>query len=762
MGIANDSRLSRTCSPEDAVTSHKFSVFKFEEIEVKEREFRLVKDGKALAVEPKAFRVLLYLLRNPKRLVTKDEILSAVWNDCTVSDNSLTRSVATLRRLLGDDSREPRFIATVPTIGYRFLCDVAVAEEGVHEFATEETPRPAETTTNDAESKPQFGPGRKRLSDLALAGSCMLAIGIVAAGFFIRQAASTRDVRGPAVPHLATEVRITSNPPEAPVDDAVLSRDGKYLAFHDNLGLYLREIAHGETRVWSLPKDFVAWPDDWFPDGTHLLVTRREGSSRTYSLWKLSLFGGNPEKLMDDAAAGSVSPDGARIAYVPEPKFGSELWVMDSDGANARRVASVRKPDRPDLGEGWIQHPAWSPNGTRLAYVEARLATHDDPPQFSNSLLTCDAHGGDLQVVLQEDARLRSSLWWNADGRLLFAYLNNPTSEREDTGVHSISMDERTGKAIAPPQRLTGGQGWIGGLSSTSDGRRLVVSRGNTTRQVFIAETTPGNQRWKAPRRLTLDTNENLATTWTADSRAVLFVSDRNGTWKLFKQNIDETTAEVLVEGGSLRFPRLSADGLDVLYLVESEGGDHSSSVSLMSKPLAGGPPRLVLRENGITNYQCARAPSRLCIFSKLVGSDHILVSFDLEHGAGREITRTPSGVAHWSLSPDGSQLALVLDPHRIRFLSPETGASHDVSLNEWPAFNVDWAADGARVFLRSITSAGVPVILALNRAGKAEVVLEGQVGSNFAFFIQSPDGRHGILEMPTPDDNNAWMVENF
>ena len=101
-----------------------------------------------------------------------------------------------------------------------------------------------------------------------------------------------------------------------------------------------------------------------------------------------------------------------------------------------------------------------------------------------------------------------------------------------------------------------------------------------------------------------------------------------------------------------MRFPRLSADGSQVLYLVESEQGDHLSPASLMSKPLAGGPPRLVLRENGISNYQCARAPSQLCIFSKLVGDDHILVSFDLEHGRGREITRIPNGLSHWSLSP--------------------------------------------------------------------------------------------------------------
>jgi DNA-binding winged helix-turn-helix (wHTH) protein/Tol biopolymer transport system component len=752
------------------LTNHKPFVFKFEDIEVREREFVLVRAGEALPVEPKAFRVLLFLLRNPKRLVTKDEILNAVWSDSAVTDNSLTRSIATLRRLLGDDSREPRFIANVPRVGYRFLCDVVALEEGVNGFETEKSHPVPEVEAKvppivEEELKTETDRGGRRLSGLSVRwyvpGLCILAIGIVGAAFLIRHASGTR---GPSVARLATEERITSNPPEAPVQNAIVSRDGKYLAFFDNSVLYYRQIDNGETHPWVLPKDFVAWPDDWFPDNTHLLVTRVEGPSEKVSLWKISLLGSNPEKLIDDAAGGaSVSPDGSRIAYRPGPKFGSELWLMDSDGANARRIAWAEKPDQPSLGDSSIQHIAWSPDGTRLAYVEAHLATTQaDPAQFANSLLTRDTRGGDLQVVLKDDPRLRSALCWTADGRILYAYLNNPASEGEDTGVNSIPVDERTGKATGPPQRVTGGQGFIGGLSATSDGKRLVVSRGNTARQVFITESVAGTHRWKAPRRITLDTNESLATAWTADSKAVLFVSDRNGTWKLFKQNIDETTAEVLVEGRSMRFPRLSADGSEVLYLVDPEPGDQSPPASLMAKPLAGGPSHLVLRENGINNYQCARAPSQLCVFSKLAGSDHVYVSFDLLHGAGREITRIPNGGSNWSLSPDGSRLAIVLDTHRIRFLSTDTGAAHDVDVNDWPVFNVDWSADGRNLFIRSISPAGAPVIVAFNEAGKADVVMEGQTDSHFSFFIQSPNGRYGILELPTPGDNNAWMVENY
>src|SRR6266851_2159709 len=109
---------------------YKCSVFTFADVEVREREFCIVKAGEMLPVEPKAFRVLLFLLRNPHKLITKEELLDAVWSDVAVSENSLTRSIALLRRLLGDDTREPRYIATVPTVGYRFLCDVEVTEDG--------------------------------------------------------------------------------------------------------------------------------------------------------------------------------------------------------------------------------------------------------------------------------------------------------------------------------------------------------------------------------------------------------------------------------------------------------------------------------------------------------------------------------------------------------------------------------------------------------------------------------------------------------
>jgi DNA-binding winged helix-turn-helix (wHTH) protein/tetratricopeptide (TPR) repeat protein len=104
-------------------------VFRFADVTVREREFAIVKAGRVQQVEPKAFRVLLMLLHNPNKLIAKEELLTGVWGDTAVTENSLTRNIALLRRLLGDDPREPRFIETVSGIGYRFLCPVEASQE---------------------------------------------------------------------------------------------------------------------------------------------------------------------------------------------------------------------------------------------------------------------------------------------------------------------------------------------------------------------------------------------------------------------------------------------------------------------------------------------------------------------------------------------------------------------------------------------------------------------------------------------------------
>jgi hypothetical protein len=160
----------------------------------------------------------------------------------------------------------------------------------------------------------------------------------------------------PSRPTQIAERKLTTNSSENSVNSAAISTDGKYLAYTDNTGIYLKLIRTGETHPLPLPPNFHAHVDDWFPDGSHLLVTRNEQPGQLepgkLSLWSISVFGGPPRELADDGRAGAVSPDGSHIAF-QRNDFGREEWVMRADGTEQVKVAADKS--------SWVGQPTWSP-----------------------------------------------------------------------------------------------------------------------------------------------------------------------------------------------------------------------------------------------------------------------------------------------------------------------------------------------------------------------------------------------------------------
>jgi hypothetical protein len=80
-------------------------------------------------------------------------------------------------------------------------------------------------------------------------------------------------------PSRRTEVierKLTANSSENSVSSAAISPDRRYLAYADNTGIFLKLIRTGEAHPVPLPPDFSARVDDWFPDGSHVLVSRAE------------------------------------------------------------------------------------------------------------------------------------------------------------------------------------------------------------------------------------------------------------------------------------------------------------------------------------------------------------------------------------------------------------------------------------------------------------------------------------------------------
>src|SRR5208282_2486814 len=98
------------------------------------------RDDERIRLTPKAFAVLQYLVNNPGRLVTQNELLGAVWPDTFVQPEVLKSQILDVRHALGDDAKNPRFIETLPRRGYQFVAPVAdtfAAMEREYEGGTE-------------------------------------------------------------------------------------------------------------------------------------------------------------------------------------------------------------------------------------------------------------------------------------------------------------------------------------------------------------------------------------------------------------------------------------------------------------------------------------------------------------------------------------------------------------------------------------------------------------------------------------------------
>lgn len=103
--------------------------YRFSDFTLSPRRRLLVREGREVPLIPRYFDLLLLLIEHRHEAVHRREIFDRVWTDVIVSDSALSQAVRTIRRTLGDDSREPRFICTVSRHGYRFVFPEVIEEE---------------------------------------------------------------------------------------------------------------------------------------------------------------------------------------------------------------------------------------------------------------------------------------------------------------------------------------------------------------------------------------------------------------------------------------------------------------------------------------------------------------------------------------------------------------------------------------------------------------------------------------------------------
>jgi DNA-binding winged helix-turn-helix (wHTH) protein/Tol biopolymer transport system component len=709
----------------------------------------LTLDGKPVPLAPKAFEALVILVENGGHLVDKDDLMKRLWPDSFVEEGNVAKHVSLLRRVLSEATNGREYIETVPKRGYRFVEDV--------------------TEVADAEAGTRF-PVRPATRWHELVAGVIAVLLIISGALWF---AKHRLISHPPSPELKLR-QLTANSPENDVISGSISPDGRYLAYSDLTGIHIQNIETGEGQSVPQPKAFNAAETEWevgfwFPDSTKFLVNahrpgqdRGAWDSQDTSIWIVSVLGRTLRKLRDNATSSTISPDGSAISFgTSTGRFGDrEIWLMDPSGDHARRLFSSDEEDS-------IGQLNWSQNSKRVVYQKTGSS--------GSTILSRDLQGGLPTTILSssEAAGLRDYIWLQ-DGRLIYTSGETTAIGAGDTTCNfwQKRIDASTGAPLEKPRRLTNWPGYCNAyLSVTADGKRLAFLRAALHFTTYVSDLDRSGNQIANTRHFTLTESWDTPVDWTADGKAIIFVSNRDGHYGIYKQGLNEVTALLLVSGqNEPGNPRLSPDGNWVLYQRDVKPEDPASPTEILRVSIAGGLPEVVstARHDGFAS--CARAPSSLCVIAEPT-DDHqqlVVTGFDSVSGRGQEITRfaldttaNSWDAARAALSPDGTRIAAIDSLQgRIRIFSLRGQASKEIALKDWSNLqSVAWDARGTGLFVANGIQRGV-VLLHVDLEGHVQVLWKNH-GYNSTVAVPSPDGLH-LAILGSNWDDSIWMMENF
>ena len=426
---------------------------------------------------------------------------------------------------------------------------------------------------------------------------------------------------------------------------------------------------------------------------------------------------------------------------------------MGADGENPRKLLQAAPGDR-------FLQVQWSPDGNRIAYIKL----HNDDEKSQTTIETSPVSGGVGATVLAGPSL--GSFWWCSDDRIIYSAADAAPNS-SDMNLWQIRVD-RTGRKKSEPKRITSGAGVsLLDLSTSADGKRLMVVKAGFQRDLYVAELRK-HQMMGPPRRFTLEGRDEIPSSWTPDGQRLFFYSNRNGNWDIFRQGLQERKAQdFILKPGDQMEPRVSPDNRWVLYWDSAETGQgKTAEMQLMRVPISGGGPEPVLQATQGAVIHCSRGHAR-CVLSELDRGNGELVFrvFDPTSGKKEELVRLaadPASSPSWDLSSDGLTAAVVaLGNHQdcIRLLSLETGSGHSVCADQSAQLSgISWSADGKGWFV-SNSSVRKAAILYISSDGQVSQLW--RTGTAVGVPLASPDGA-SLAFTVSSYNSNAWMLEGF
>jgi len=529
----------------------------------------LSREGQSVPLTPKAFEILLVLVRNPGRVLKKEELIEEVWPDAFVDENNLPRNISSLRKALGEGPAEHKYIVTLPGQGYRFVAEVRQLESPngaptralLESVPLEPTKLEPTITVHEEVVKSEPATRKPRSINLLVVVCACLALALAISGYFLAQRwlhSSQPTTAQRKLWQLTFEPGLETDPSWSP--------DGRFVAYSSdqsgNFDIWVRSIGEGNSvQVTSSPAH--DWQPNWSPDGLSLVFrSEREGGG----LFVVPALGGSERKLCGFGYRPRWSPDGSQVLFDSSAYIGavkSKTFVISATGGTPRDVLN-------DFVPQFVSTllVAWHPDGSRLS-------VWGNHRQAGWSFWTVPLNGGpplqsqidtSVQSQLKEaGVRFINFLWLPSANGLIF--------EGESQGVRNlwkVKVVPSTLRWIDGLERITTGAGKDTDIAVSSDGRKLAFSIRSERSRLWTVPFDPiAGKTTGTSQPLTVAGMDALQPGLSPDGKMLVFRKRRADKEELWAKSLADGRETLLTGADDFRRvnPILSNDGTRLIYV---------------------------------------------------------------------------------------------------------------------------------------------------------------------------------------------------
>jgi Tol biopolymer transport system component/DNA-binding winged helix-turn-helix (wHTH) protein len=534
-------------------------VIRFDRYQLDLRSGEILKEGRKVRLQAQPFQLLVLLLRNPGRVVSREDVRRELWPGDTFVDfdHGLASAVNKIREALCDSADKPRFIETLPRRGYRFIGKLEP------DPPTEIRPRLEEVVSPDSKasaSPTDAGTWTRRASSTR---AWVLGVALVLLGAGLAVAVVL--LFGLKKPELTVQEwkasQFTSYP--GVVNAPAFSPDGSRIAFgldRDNRALsdlYVKAL--GGEALLQLTHHPAKWISSaWSPDGTQIALMRIGlASGEDTGLYLVPALGGPEQKLLathtpyELAAPISWSPDGKWIAYSDQPV-----------GANGNRVYLFSTESREshlffhDPACTHEQNLTFSNDGKHVAWICVKKLDETD-------LLVGDPAGQSRRVVKTVQLLASGMSWAPDDSKIIMAQQGPLYSEIYEVSLKDGNMTRSPAAAGQLYANWPNVSAKTGAVAWCAWGYHMDLLRADLKNLDKPLEPILKSSR-----------SENRAS-YSPDGKHIVFSSDRSGKWSIWLGDADEKNLTQISRGRDSGSPQWSPDSRRVVY-GENEEGTHS------------------------------------------------------------------------------------------------------------------------------------------------------------------------------------------